>query len=118
MTHTLFLFCFALTLSSQAADPHPSVRLNWNWSQGTGDAATGFHVQRSATAGGPYTVVGTVTPATTLTYLDTAVLAGATYFYVVTAFNAGGDSSKSGEVSCTIPFQAPVAPSGLSAVTQ
>lgn len=117
MTRTLFLFCFALMLSAQVADPHPSVRLNWQWSQGTGDAATGFHVQRSVTTGGPYTVVGTV-PVGILTYLDTSVLAGAMYYYVVTAYNAGGDSSKTPEVSCVIPFQAPQAPSGLSAVTQ
>ena len=117
MTRTLFLFLLSLTLSAQAADPHPSVRLNWQWSQGAGDAATGFHVQRSAIPGGPYTVVGTV-PAGTLTYLDTTVIAGGTYYYVVTAYNAGGDSSKSAEVSCTVPFQAPASPSGLSAVTQ
>jgi hypothetical protein len=111
----------ALTLlvaaSAQVAmtqtDPHPSVRLAWNWAQGTGDMATGFHVQRAATSGGPYTVVGTV-PVATLTYLDTTVVAGSTWYYVVTAYNTGGESGPSGEVKCTLPFLAPTTPSGLS----
>jgi fibronectin type 3 domain-containing protein len=112
------LIAIVLLMSLQAADPHPSARLNWQWSQGTGDAASGFHVWRANVTGGPYTLVATVTPATTLTYLDTTVVAGSTYFYTVSTFNAGGDSSKAPEVSCTIPFQAPASPTSLSAVTQ
>ncbi len=99
-----------------AAQPHPSVTLAWLAGVG-GDPATGFHVQRSATTGGPYTIVGTV-PVGTLTYLDTAVAVGATYFYVVTAYNSAGDSSKSNEVSCTLPFQAPAPPTGLSSTVK
>jgi fibronectin type 3 domain-containing protein len=95
------------------AQPHPSVTLAWSWSQGTGDPATGFHVQRSATTGGPYVTVATVLVGT-LTYLDTTVTVGATYFYVVTSYNSAGDSAKSAEVACTLPFQIPGAPSSLS----
>lgn len=93
--------------------PHPSASLTWAWVQGTGDPATGFHVQRSGTTGGPYTTVGTV-PLGTLTYLDTAVTPGVTYYYVVTAYNPGGDSAFSNQAVCVIPFQAPISPSGLS----
>jgi len=100
-----------------AQAPHPSVTLNWSWSQGTGDPATGFHIQRSAIAGGPYTVVGTTTVGT-LTYLDTTVAVGSTYYYVITAYNPGGDSAKSNEVTCAIPFQAPQTPTGLSATVK
>ena len=103
-----------LILSGVAfCQPHPSVTLAWTWSQGTGDPATGFHVQRSTTTGGPYTIVATV-PVGTLTYLDTTVTVGATYFYVVTAYNQSGDSPKSAEVTCTLPFLPPTAPTGLS----
>lgn len=110
----LKLVITALLLSAPLlAQPHPSVTLAWNWSQGTGDPASGFHVMRSATTGGPYAVIATV-PLGTLTYLDTAVTVGLTYYYVVTAFNSAGDSSKSAEVACTLPFQAPTALTGLS----
>jgi fibronectin type 3 domain-containing protein len=95
------------------AQPHPSATLAWSWAQGTGDMALGFHVQRSTTTGGPYTIINTL-PVTTLTYLDTAVAVGATYYYVITAYNNGGDSSKSNEVACTLPFQIPGAPTTLS----
>jgi cellulose 1,4-beta-cellobiosidase len=110
MKTTVLLFVLAILALAQ---PHPSASLAWNWSQGTGDPATGFHVQRSTVAGGPYTVVGTV-PISTLTYLDTAVTVGATYFYVVTAYNTAGDSAKSAEVACTLPFQIPGSPTALS----
>jgi len=112
------LFLLTLFLAgAMLAQPHPSVTLTWTWTQGAGDPATGFHVQRSATTGGPYVVVGTV-PLGTLTYLDTAVLVGATYFYVVTAFNPAGDSPKSAEVTALLPFQPPLAPTGLSGVSK
>jgi fibronectin type 3 domain-containing protein len=108
------LLLFAVSLSAQ---PHPSVTLNWSWAQGTGDPATGFHIQRGTAAGGPYVVVGTV-PVASGTFLDTTVTVGSTYFYVVTAFNTGGDSVKSNETSCTLPFLPASAPTGLSATTK
>jgi hypothetical protein len=95
------------------AQPHPSATLAWTWSQGTGDPAMGFHVWRATVTGGPYTVINTL-PVATLTYLDTVVTVGVTYYYVVTAYNNAGDSSKSSEVACTFPFQIPGAPTALS----
>ncbi len=107
------LFLLLITMSvGLAAQPHPSVSLSWVAGVG-GDPVTGFHVQRGMISGGPYTIVGTV-PAGTLTYLDVNVTAGSTYYYVVTAYNAGGESSKSNEVTCTLPVQAPQAPTSLS----
>jgi hypothetical protein len=108
------LFCLLLLASFGFAQNNHNVTLTWSWAQGTGDPATGFHVQRSLTHGGPYTVVGTI-PVATETYLDSPVLAGTTYYYVVTAYNAGGDSLPSGEVACIIPFSPPAEPpTGLS----
>jgi hypothetical protein len=107
---TMLLLAMAIPALAQ---PHPSATLNWTWTQGTGDPATGFHVQRATVTGGPYTVVGTV-PVSTLTYLDTAVTVGATYYYVVTAFNSAGNSAKSCEVACALPFQIPGPPTALS----
>ena len=90
-----------------------SVTLSWTWAQGTGDPATGFHIQRSQVTGGPYAVIATVPSSSTLTFIDSSVVGGQTYFYVVTAFNGGGDSLPSNQVTCNIPFQPPMAPSGL-----
>lgn len=102
----LLLLVLLAGLGLSQTPPHPSVTLTWSWAQGTGDPATGFHVQRSSVAGGPYTTVGT-TAVNTLTFLDTSVLVGATYYYVVTAYNPAGDSPKSPEISCTLPFLVP-----------
>lgn len=107
---------FILFVSLAFAQNH-SVTIVWSWAQGAGDLATGFHILRSATTGGPYSVVGTV-PVTVLTYTDTTVVAGSKYFYTVTAFDAAGDSAPGNEVSVTIPFQTPTAPTGISATAK
>ncbi len=112
-----FLLVFALFAGAAAAQQHPSVTLNWTWSQGTGDPATGFHVQRAAQTNGPYTIVGSTVLATT-TFLDTTVVVGSTYYYVVTAYNSAGDSTNSNEVVATLPFITPAAPSTLTKVVR
>ena len=114
MLRSIFLF---LSLSCLAMAQH-SATVSWSWAQGTGDAAVGYHVQRSATTGGPYTVIATVSPATVLSYVDNAVVGGQTYFYVVTAFNSAGDSPLSNEAKAIIPITMPVAPTGLTATVK
>ncbi len=103
-----------LALAVFAQGSNHSVTLSWTWSQGAGDPATGFHVQRASVSGGPYTTVGTLSSPTSMSYVDSSVLGGQTYFYVVTAFNSGGDSAPSNQITCVVPFQAPAAPTGLS----
>ncbi len=76
------------------------VALSWNAS----DTATTYKVKRSDFPGGPYNIVASGLTGTS--YVDTAVLNGATYYYVVTAANAGGESSNSNEVAARP--QAPV----------
>ncbi len=113
----IFLLLAMIFLIPALSQSNHSVTLTWTWAQGAGDPATGFHVQRATVAGGPYATVGTV-PTATLGFLDTSVTAGVTYFYVVTAFNPAGDSSRSPEVSCLIPFLPPSTPTGVSAVVK
>jgi endoglucanase len=104
----LLLLASFVTLGIAEAQAAHSAVINWSFTQATsGDPATGFHVQRSLTTGGPYTVVGTISNLTTLTFTDTAVVAGTKYFYVITDFNTAGDSPFSTEVSGTIPFSPP-----------
>jgi hypothetical protein len=77
-----------------------SVSLSWTASMST---VVGYNVYRSTTSGGPYTLI-TSTPVAGVTYTDTAVQAGVTYFYVVTAVDANGNESAfSNEASVTVP---------------
>ncbi len=70
------------------------VQLIWNPVPG----ATGYNVKRATTSGGPYTTIATVTGTS---FTDTGRTNGTTYFYVVSAFNANGESANSGQVSAT-----------------
>ncbi len=112
----LALLCFLLTTAA-FGQPHSNT-LTWQWSQGTGDPGTGFHVKKAQVSGGPYTTIATIASPTTLTYVDTAVVAGQINYYVVTAFNTGGESVPSNQVTCTTPFSPPTPPSTLSVVVQ
>jgi hypothetical protein len=74
-----------------------TVTLNWT----DGDTGlTGFNIYRGAIAGGPYSKI---VSATGLTYTDSGVTSGQTYYYVVTAINAAGESAYSNEAKATIP---------------
>jgi hypothetical protein len=70
------------------------VSLTWTASTG----AASYHLKRSTTSGGPYTQVAV--PATT-SDTDTGLTNGTTYYYVVSALNALGESANSAEVSAT-----------------
>jgi choice-of-anchor A domain-containing protein len=83
------------------------------WGPVTG--ATGYSVSRSTTANGTYNPVSA--NQTSTTYTDSTGLAsGASYYYKVSASNAGGicasaSSSAASAVSCTLP----AVPTGLNA---
>ena len=70
------------------------VALQWTASSG----ATSYNVKRSTTSGAEVTIVSGVTATS---YTDTAVANGTTYFYVVSAVNAVGESLNSNEASAT-----------------
>lgn len=67
------------------------------WSAAGG--ATGYSVHRGTTASGPYTTQATNVVGTS--YVDSAVVNGTTYYYVVSATNAEGESNDSNEASAT-----------------
>jgi len=76
-----------------------TVALSWNAST----SATGYNVYRSATSGSGYARVNSGVDGT-LSYSDTSVQNGQTYFYVTTALDATGqESAYSTEVSAVIP---------------
>lgn len=74
-----------------------NTRVTLSWSASLG--AIGYSVKRSLTAGGPYTPIASAVRG--VTYVDTAVVNGTTYYYVVSAENTLGESGDSSEASAT-----------------
>ncbi|NDV63403.1 hypothetical protein G0Q06_13135 [Puniceicoccales bacterium CK1056] len=88
-----------------------SVSLSWNPATGS---PTSYNVKRATTSGGSYSTIGTTT-SPTVSYTD-SVTGGATYFYVVSAVNVGGESADSSPpVSATPTLGVPTAPADLEA---
>ncbi|MDR3711036.1 MAG: fibronectin type III domain-containing protein [Capsulimonadaceae bacterium] len=79
------------------------------WAASTG--ATSYNVYRGTTASGE-SATPVATGIAALTYVDTSLTDGTTYFYEVTAVDAGGESLKSNELSAT---PTPGAPTNLIA---
>ena len=73
-----------------------TIKVSWSASPG----ATGYAVSRATTSGGTYTKVGTPT---TTSFSNTGLTSGATYFYKVSATNAGGTSAPAGPASANAP---------------
>jgi fibronectin type 3 domain-containing protein len=78
------------------------------WSASTG--ASSYTVERASSSGGPFTIVAS--GVTSLSYLDTGLSSGSTYYYRVSAGNASGTSGTS-TVGSSITL--PAAPVGLIA---
>ncbi|MGH9703414.1 MAG: choice-of-anchor D domain-containing protein, partial [Candidatus Acidiferrales bacterium] len=82
------------------AGPHAAVL---NWTASTTRTVVGYNVYRGSTAGGPYTKLNSSSVAD-LTFTDSTVVPGQTYFYVLTAVDSSGiESAITGEVSGLIP---------------
>jgi len=78
-----------------------SVALNWTGS--TTASVTGYYVYRSTVSGSSYSRLNS-SPTASLKYTDGNVVAGATYYYVVTAVNSsGGESAYSSQIAAIIP---------------
>ena len=69
--------------------------LNWTASSG----ATGYSILRGTSIGGPYTSIATGVSA--ITFTDTLLTNGVTYYYVVVATNATGSGAYSSEINAT-----------------
>jgi regulation of enolase protein 1 (concanavalin A-like superfamily) len=82
------------------------ISLSWNSLAG----ASSYTVRRSATAGGPYTIIASGVTGTT--YIDGTLPNSQKYFYVVTGVLPGGDSGLSNEATA---ITAPDAVTGISA---
>ena len=85
-----------------------------SWTAPAAGSPTGYNVKRATTSNGTYTVVGTTT-APTVAFTD-SVTGGSTYYYVVSAQTAGGESADSSFVSATPTLGVPAAPADLAAI--
>lgn len=74
--------------------------------------AVSYNVKRATVSGGPYV---TVTSPSGASATDTGLVNGTTYYYVVSAVNASGESGNSREASAQ-PLTPPSAPATLKAV--
>jgi fibronectin type 3 domain-containing protein len=95
-------------LGLTATPGNAQVALSWSASSG----ATSYNVKRATVSGGPYTTVAS-TGATSFT--DTGLTNGTTYYYVVSAVNASGESGNSSQASATPQSVAPAPPTKLIA---
>ena len=97
----------------KATGGNSQVSLSWSASIGSGgSAATGYKVYRRI--GTSETLLATL--ANLLSYVDTAVANGQTYYYRVTTVNSVGESAKSNEVSATPSAPKPLTTEGLNVV--
>ncbi len=101
----------------QAVAGDRRVRLSWSAPASDGGSPlTEYRVYRSTFSGSGYVLVASVDGSTT-TYTDSSVSNGVTYYYVVRAVNAIGESVDSEEVRVT-PATVPSAPQNLQAVAE
>jgi fibronectin type 3 domain-containing protein len=78
---------------------HTAIALNWT----PAATATTYNVYRGTTPGGEG-ATPIATGLTTTSFTDTSLTDGTTYYYRITAVNAGGESGQSAEVSATSQF--------------
>ena len=97
-----------------ATPGNAQVSLNWTAPvQDGGSNITNYKVYRGTTSGGE-TLLATL-GGNVLTYNDTGLANGQTYWYEVSAVNAAGEGPTTAPVSST-PFAIPNAPIGLTAI--
>lgn len=70
------------------------VELNYTAPAG---AVTSYNIKRSTVSGGPYTTISTAGAVTGTIYHDTTTDIAVTYYYVVSAVSAGGESGNSNQ---------------------
>ena len=74
-----------------------------NWVASSSANVAGYNVYRASTSGGPYTKVSSSLIAS-LTFSDSVVAAGNTYYYVSTAVDtSNNESAYSNEAAATVP---------------
>lgn len=84
-------------VSASTGPPRGAVSLRWTQSASPGITQNKIYRRLNS---GSYTSAPTATIAASTTYLDSKLVSGSTYCYVVTAVNSGGESAKSQPEAC------------------
>jgi fibronectin type 3 domain-containing protein len=80
-----------------------SYSVSLSWAASASSTTWGYNVYRSNVSGSGYTKIN-LSPVSGLTYTDTIVVSGQTYYYVVTAVDSIGDESAfSNQIQKVIP---------------
>src|SRR5207302_11235872 len=91
-----------LTISLSATGVVVTHSASLTWTAST-SIVVGYNVYGGTTSGGPYTRLNS-SPNVTTTYIDSSVLSGQTYYYVVTAVDSNNvESVYSNQVTAVIP---------------
>lgn len=113
----IFALLILAVLFSLPAFAQHSVTLSWT--QSTSAGVTSNNVYRSVVSGGPYSLVFS-SSSPIVSWLDTQVSGGSTYYYVVTAVCSNcnpSESAYSNEYKAIVPQDAkPNPPSNLTGV--
>jgi hypothetical protein len=88
-----------------SALPTSNGQINLAWDAQPGPIR--YSVKRSSTSGGPYAAVAPPPILTTNSYSDTGLSPGSTYFYVVSAIDASGESPNSAELGAAVDNPVP-----------
>jgi len=90
------------TASGTGATIQHTVDLSWNASTST--SITGYNVYRANISGGPYSKINSALDLS-MSYGDSTVQSGQTYYYATTAVDStGAESSYSNQVQAVVPF--------------
>jgi hypothetical protein len=88
--------------SGTGATIQHTVDLSWNASTST--SITGYNVYRATVSGGPYSKINSALDLS-MSYGDSTVQSGQTYYYATTAVDStGAESSYSNQVQAVVPF--------------
>jgi hypothetical protein len=105
MKKLLFLFLLVFAPCAFAQNPPHAVDLTWNASV---DTILGYNMYRSSTSGSGYIKIN-LAIITGLTFTDSGVKGGETWFYVARSATSSAESINSNEAKAVIPLQPPSA---------